>query len=204
VQICFPRCVSDDRQWQESTGLAWPSRCDSLRGFHLFRTATLRSRPDSHSRLLGAQVGAGRSWRLWRCCSCSITKSFNVRAHFPVREIWIVLGFAAWQWLMVRVFAGAGARAGWLFTAHLRQACFAGSSEIGSARVAQESVRFLGISYVTFRALDVVFCVSRPGNRCARHARSLMFLFFFPTISAGPIDRYRRFLTDWKKKTNAR
>jgi membrane protein involved in D-alanine export len=28
----------------------------------------------------------------------------------------------------------------------------------------------------------------------------LMFLFFFPTISAGPIDRYRRFLTDWRKK----
>jgi membrane protein involved in D-alanine export len=26
-----------------------------------------------------------------------------------------------------------------------------------------------------------------------------MFLFFFPTISAGPIDRYRRFATDWRK-----
>jgi membrane protein involved in D-alanine export len=27
-----------------------------------------------------------------------------------------------------------------------------------------------------------------------------MFLFFFPTISAGPIDRYRRFMGDWRRK----
>src|SRR5215471_19041677 len=27
-----------------------------------------------------------------------------------------------------------------------------------------------------------------------------MFLFFFPTISAGPIDRYRRFVPDWTKR----
>src|SRR5207237_3754922 len=26
-----------------------------------------------------------------------------------------------------------------------------------------------------------------------------MFLFFFPTISAGPIDRYQRFAADWRK-----
>jgi len=29
-----------------------------------------------------------------------------------------------------------------------------------------------------------------------------MFLFFFPTISAGPIDRYRRFVPDWRKRRN--
>ena len=29
-----------------------------------------------------------------------------------------------------------------------------------------------------------------------------MFLFFFPTISAGPIDRYRRFAPDWRKTRN--
>src|SRR5213079_2515277 len=27
-----------------------------------------------------------------------------------------------------------------------------------------------------------------------------MFLFFFPTISAGPIDRYQRFAADWRKR----
>ena len=59
---------------------------------------------------------------------------------------------------------------------------------------------FLGISYVTFRALDIVFCL-RDGVIATPGAIDLfMFLFFFPTISAGPIDRYRRFIPDWKKK----
>ena len=28
----------------------------------------------------------------------------------------------------------------------------------------------------------------------------LTFLFFFPTVSSGPIDRYRRFATDWQRR----
>src|SRR5205823_2911840 len=47
--------------------------------------------------------------------------------------------------------------------------------------------------------LDVVFClrddvITEPGT-----LDFLAFLFFFPTISSGPIDRYRRFISDWKK-----
>ena len=30
----------------------WPGRCDSLRGFHLFRPAALRSSPDNHSGII--------------------------------------------------------------------------------------------------------------------------------------------------------
>ena len=58
---------------------------------------------------------------------------------------------------------------------------------------------FLGISYVTFRSLDVIFgirdrlIVSLPADQF------LAFLFFFPTISSGPIDRYRRFSQDWNR-----
>jgi len=44
-----------------------------------------------------------------------------------------------------------------------------------------------------------VFClrdgvIARPGT-----VDLFMFMFFFPTISAGPIDRYRRFAPDWRK-----
>src|SRR5439155_12250350 len=35
---------------------------------------------------------------------------------------------------------------------------------------------------------------ARPGT-----VDLFMFLFFFPPISAGPIDRYRRFAPDWRK-----
>src|SRR6202030_3232824 len=58
---------------------------------------------------------------------------------------------------------------------------------------------FLGISYVTFRSLDVIFgiqdrlIVSLPADEF------FAFLFFFPAISSGPIDRYRRFSHDWNR-----
>jgi membrane protein involved in D-alanine export len=125
----------------------------------------------------------------------------HVRPHFPVREIWIVVGFALWQWATVRAFARAGARAGWLFYG----AIAASLLPLAAAKLVplvspRSQFGFLGISYVTFRALDVVFClrdavIATPGT-----LDFLMFLFFFPTISAGPIDRYRRFSTDWRTK----
>jgi len=45
-----------------------------------------------------------------------------------------------------------------------------------------------------------VFCLRDEVIAAPGATDFLMFLFFFPTISAGPIDRYRRFLTDWKRK----
>src|SRR5207302_8140120 len=41
----------------------------------------------------------------------------NIRSGFAVREIWIVIGFAAWQWADVRAFASVRARGDWLFYA---------------------------------------------------------------------------------------
>jgi D-alanyl-lipoteichoic acid acyltransferase DltB (MBOAT superfamily) len=124
----------------------------------------------------------------------------HLRAHFPVREIWLVLAFASWQWLIVRAFAAAGARAGWLFYTAIGLSVL----PLALAKVIplvspKTQFGFLGISYVTFRALDIVFClrdsvIARPGT-----VDLFMFLFFFPTISAGPIDRYRRFVPDWRK-----
>ena len=90
--------------------------------------------------ILGLLGCAGWRWALLVTVAMLLVQYhelLNVRAHFPVREIWIVLGFAVWQWVTVRAFASAGARAGWLFYS-------AGSSEIGSARVAQKSVWFSG------------------------------------------------------------
>ena len=94
----------------------------------------------------------------------------RLQAHFPVREIWLVLAFAFWQWLIVRAFAGAGARAGWLFYAAIGLSVL----PLALAKVIplvspKTQFGFLGISYVTFRALDIVFClrdgvIARPGT----------------------------------------
>ncbi|HVE15428.1 MAG TPA: D-alanyl-lipoteichoic acid biosynthesis protein DltB [Chthoniobacterales bacterium] len=56
---------------------------------------------------------------------------------------------------------------------------------------------FLGISYVTFRSLDVVFGLNDGLIVALDIAQLSAFLFFFPPISSGPIDRYRRFAKDW-------
>jgi membrane protein involved in D-alanine export len=57
---------------------------------------------------------------------------------------------------------------------------------------------FLGISYVTFRSLDVVFGLNDGLIVALDAAQLLTFLFFFPPLSSGPIDRYRRFGKDWE------
>ena len=51
---------------------------------------------------------------------------------------------------------------------------------------------------MTFRALDIVIGV-RDGVIARLGPVALFtFLLLFPTVSAGPIDRYRRFAPDWR------
>src|SRR5439155_4619948 len=184
-----------------STGLAWPSRCDSLRGFHLFRTATLRggSDPDSPSArprglALGAPGDCGDASRaVSRRASCPSALSSARDLDRPWLRCMAVADRAC-------ICPCRCARRLDVLRRTCNKPASAGSSKIGSARVAQESVRFSGISYVTFRALDVVLCIRDKVIAAPGTLDLLMFLFFFPTISAGPIDRYRRFLTDWRKK----
>ena len=59
---------------------------------------------------------------------------------------------------------------------------------------------FLGVSYVTFRCLDVIILIQDRLISSLAPFQYLAYLLFFPTISSGPIDRYRRFETDWKRR----
>ncbi|MHC5248355.1 D-alanyl-lipoteichoic acid biosynthesis protein DltB [Enterococcus sp. LJL90] len=55
---------------------------------------------------------------------------------------------------------------------------------------------FLGISYLTFKSVQMIMEM-RDGTIKEYHPlRYIQFLLFFPTISSGPIDRYRRFEKD--------
>jgi membrane protein involved in D-alanine export len=125
----------------------------------------------------------------------------TIEPHYVLREIWLVVGFAVWQLATVRLYARTGARGGWPF-------CLTIAASLLPLLLAKlvpvlapgEQFGFLGISYITFRALDVVFCLRDEVIAAPGTLDFLAFLFFFPTISAGPIDRYRRFQTDWKTK----
>ena len=60
------------------------------------------------------------------------------------------------------------------------------------------SISFLGVSYMTFRALDVQLEIQ--DGRLGADGFSLLdfsyFVLFAPAVSSGPLDRYRRFQSD--------
>ncbi len=154
--------------------------------------------------VLGLFRRAGWRWALLVTAAMLVLQYYGVveiRQDFAVREIWILLGFALWQWATIRLFASSGARPGWPF----RGAIGASLLPLVVAKLAPllrpgHQLGFLGISYMTFRALDVVFCLRDEVIAAPGTLDLFAFLFFFPTISSGPIDRYRRFVTDWKKR----
>ena len=118
-----------------------------------------------------------------------------------LRAIWIVLVFGFWQWTIGRIYVATGARSGSVFYTTIILSILPLLLTKFSPLIAPQSdVGLLGISYVTFRALDVIFCLRDKVIGLPKGLNYLGFLFFFPTISAGPIDRYRRFICDVPKK----
>ena len=153
--------------------------------------------------ILGVFGRAGWRWALFVTTVMLVLQYhglLKVRFDFEVREIWIVIGFAAWQWATVRAFVRAGARGGWLFYSAVGASLLPlAAAKLFPVVSPGSQFGFLGISYITFRALDIVFCLRDKVIAAPGTLDFLMFLFFFPTISSGPIDRYRRFASDWRK-----
>lgn len=58
------------------------------------------------------------------------------------------------------------------------------------------SIGFIGISYIIFRCLQIIIEISDGLIDEVDPLSTLNFLLFFPTFSAGPIDRSRRFEGD--------
>jgi len=149
----------------------------------------------------------GRANRPWALLLSVVMLVIIYQAHLKIgtqtelREIWIVIAFAIWQWAATRGYAAVGARKGWVFYGTIG-ACLVPLvlAKVFPLFASQRQFGFLGISYITFRALDVVFCLRDNVINTPSLLDFLGFLFFFPTISAGPIDRYRRFIGDWNKK----
>ena len=52
---------------------------------------------------------------------------------------------------------------------------------------------FLGISYLTFRAVGVIVELRDGVIKDLTIWQFLRFLLFMPTFSSGPIDRFKRF-----------
>jgi len=125
----------------------------------------------------------------------------NVLADFAVSEIWLVVAYALLQGLLAYGFLRLRQRAkraplfyGVLFLALTPLVI----SKFTPLFAPQTMWGFLGISYITFRSLDVIFGIQDGLIKALPTAPYLTYLFFFPTISAGPVDRYRRFVQNWQ------
>ena len=139
---------------------------------------------------------------------------FNEKASPVVRQIWVVGCFLlvqyvlAWALLAYRLRTKAkwpGYTAVTLAILPLLAAKFlpanAGASAGGpvTAIGATGLVEFVGLSYATLKAVDVLIGIHDGLIKELAFGKYLAFLAFFPTISSGPIDRYRRFCGDWEK-----
>jgi membrane protein involved in D-alanine export len=128
----------------------------------------------------------------------SLTVSWS---HGSIRELWLVVGFALTQWIISFVFLTIRKR-------YKNQLVFIFAFGLGLLPLAVVKfvplfdpgfgLGFLGISYVTFRSLDAIICIQDGLIKSLPPHQYLAFLLFFPVISSGPIDRWRRFEQDWK------
>src|SRR5438067_3767424 len=154
--------------------------------------------------LFGLFGRASRWWLLFvtlLVLAVQYNELLNIRLQFAVREIWIVLGYAVYQWILVQALLRSPGKNRWPFylavTAGLLPLAVAKFLPLISPA---SQFGFLGISYVTLRALDVICSIGDRLITTLPASEFFAFVFFFPTISSGPIDRYRRFDADWKKQ----
>ena len=154
--------------------------------------------------LLGLFGHASWRWALLMTAFILIVQyqaRLKIGAHAELAEIWVLIGFGFWQWIAMRVyvFMGTG-RPLFFYAAIVASMAPMALAKIISLSPAEQQIGFLGLSYVSFRALDIVICLRDKVIEPPALVDFLGFLFFFPTISAGPIDRYRRFVADRKTK----
>lgn len=146
-------------------------------------------------------------WANWRwvlfatvvVCVVQFEDVLTLRPGWHLAELWVVAGYAAWQLIVALILLRWRSRG--MFYAAMTLAVLPLAVAKYLPHIASGSeLGFAGISYVTFRALDVIFSIRDGVIKSIAPVQYVAFLFFFPTISSGPIDRYRRFGQDWQRR----
>jgi membrane protein involved in D-alanine export len=151
----------------------------------------------------------GRFWRTWMVVAVAFMLvvqywvAEKLWGQVTVNTLWLVLGYAVFEWFLAFGFTLIRARIKnrWIYYSALTLAL----APLLAVKFAplfahMDQIGFLGISYLTFRALDVIFCVRDKLIKSLSVFQYFAFLLFFPTVSSGPIDRYNRFAADWKRE----
>ncbi len=124
-------------------------------------------------------------------------------AGVQVQVLWLIAAYALYEWALARLFlswrASSSSKPVFYGVMVLALAPLL-ATKLTPLISPSSVVGFLGISYVTFRVLDVAIGIQDRLIRRLSFPQYLAFVLFFPTISSGPIDRYRRFEADWTAK----
>lgn len=127
----------------------------------------------------------------------------NASKNPLIPGITLIMGYAVIQWMNAALFLSLRRYGANRFKFYL--AIFIGLLPLLAIKIApifgnEDILAFIGLSYITFRNLDVIFGIQDGLIQNLPPIQYLIFLLYFPTISSGPIDRYRRFSTDWEKE----
>ena len=119
----------------------------------------------------------------------------------------VVLGYVAAQYLLAQALLRIRARERWkkaawpIWTAvTLTVVPLAWAKARLGAQQPLPPFAFAGLSYITFRVIDVLVSIHDGLVKTVPAGQFFAFTLFFPTLSAGPIDRWRRFATDWTRE----
>jgi membrane protein involved in D-alanine export len=147
------------------------------------------------------------SWRWVLAINAAMLISQYADLSQPVpaaaHPLGVVAGYGLYQWALARAFLwlrqrGSSAIA---FRATLVLVLLPLLAvKLLPVRMPASAVAFLGISYATFRSLDVIICIQDRLIASLSPIQYFAYLLFFPTVSAGPLDRYRRFVADFTRR----
>ncbi len=144
-------------------------------------------------------------WLVFATLPMLVIQYDNIRAlteTTAINEVILVIVYAVLQWIIASVFLFFHRRNSNRFAFYL--AVLLSLLPLLAAKFmplfrTDYQLFFLGLSYLTFRSLDVIIGVQDNLIASISPLQYLTFLLFFPTISSGPIDRYNRFAEDWKR-----
>lgn len=118
-----------------------------------------------------------------------------------LRVIGTVIAFAFGQWVVAKALLHRRRSRAHRLTFYVAIGCaLLPLLLVRALPQAAHRIGFVGLSYLTFRALDVIFDIQDGLVKELPTSEYLAFLLFFPAISAGPIDRYRRFRGDYRRE----
>ncbi|HEY0790126.1 MAG TPA: D-alanyl-lipoteichoic acid biosynthesis protein DltB [Chthoniobacterales bacterium] len=154
---------------------------------------------------LGIAGRANRRWAFLVTLAFFIGQFFtklHLSPHTSLPTIAVVSGYGGYEWTIAIGFLHARRRSksnARFYAVLLFALAPLAATKFLPLLTPGNAFGFLGISYVTFRVLDVLFCIHDGLITSLPPSQFFTYTFFFATLSAGPIDRYRRFDKDWKR-----